>query len=208
MNIKIVEHPLIKHKLTIMRKVDTGPKECRELLKEITLLIAYEATRHIKLYETEIETPLEKTKGYFFNDKDVVIVPILRAGLGMSDGILQLLPNASVGHIGIYRDPKTLKAVEYYAKLPKLTDSSFIFVLDPMLATGVSSVKAIDIIKEHGGKNIVLVTLISSPEGVYYVNKHHPDVMIYTASLDRELNNKGYILPGLGDAGDRLFRTK
>ncbi|MBO8161615.1 MAG: uracil phosphoribosyltransferase [Thermosipho sp. (in: Bacteria)] len=208
MKVNVVDHPLIRHKLTIMRKKDTGPKEFRELLKEITLLIAYEATRHIELYETEIETPLEKTKGYFFNDKDVVIVPILRAGLGMSDGILQLLPNASVGHVGIYRDPKSLQPIEYYAKLPTLSDSSHIFVLDPMLATGVSSVKAIDIVKEHGGKNIILVTLISSPEGVFYVNKFHPDVIIYTASLDRELNSKGYILPGLGDAGDRLFRTK
>ncbi|SHH19361.1 uracil phosphoribosyltransferase [Thermosipho atlanticus] len=208
MNIKIVDHPLIKHKLTIMRRVDTGPKEFRELLKEITLLIGYEATRHIKLFETEIETPLEKTKGYFFNDKDVVIVPILRAGLGMSDGILQLLPNASVGHIGIYRDPESLQPVEYYAKLPKLNDSSLIFVLDPMLATGVSSAKAIEILKENNGKNIILVTLISSPEGVEFINKQHPEVIIYTASLDRKLNKKGYILPGLGDAGDRLFRTK
>nr|WP_041427236.1 uracil phosphoribosyltransferase [Thermosipho africanus] len=208
MKINVVDHPLIKHKLTIMRKTDTGPKEFRELLKEITLLIAYEATRHLEIHETEIETPLEKTKGYFIDDKDVVIVPILRAGLGMSDGILQLLPNASVGHIGIYREPHTLEAVEYYAKLPKINENSFVFVLDPMLATGVSSVKALDIVKEHGAKNVILVTLIASPEGTRVVNDKHPDVIIYTASLDRELNSKGYILPGLGDAGDRLFRTK
>lgn len=208
MKINVVDHPLIKHKLTLMRKKDTGPKEFRELLKEITLLIAYEATRHLELFETEIETPLEKTKGFYINDKDIVIVPILRAGLGMSDGILQLLPNASVGHVGIYRDPKTLEAVEYYAKFPTFTNNSFVFVLDPMLATGVSSVKALEIIKKHGAKNIVLVTLIASPEGTKVVNEKHPDVVIYTASLDRQLNSKGYILPGLGDAGDRLFRTK
>ncbi|QTA37396.1 uracil phosphoribosyltransferase [Thermosipho ferrireducens] len=208
MKVNVVDHPLVKHKLTIMRQTDTGPKEFRELLKEITLLIAYEATRHIEIFETEIETPLETTKGYYINDKDVVIVPILRAGLGMADGILQLLPNASVGHIGIYRDPKTLEAIEYYSKLPSLKQTSQIFVLDPMLATGVSSVKAIEIVKEHGGKKIVLVTLIASPEGVRVVNEHCPDVIIYTASLDRKLNDKGYILPGLGDAGDRLFRTK
>ncbi|ANQ54300.1 Uracil phosphoribosyltransferase [Thermosipho affectus] len=208
MKINVVEHPLIKHKLTLMRRKDTGPKEFRELLKEITLLIAYEATRHIEIFETEIETPLEKTKGYFINDKDVVIIPILRAGLGMSDGILQLLPNASVGHIGIYRDPKTLEAVEYYAKFPKITENSIVFVLDPMLATGVSSVKALDILKKNGAKNIILVTLIASPEGTEKINKEHPDVIIYTASLDQKLNSKGYILPGLGDAGDRLFRTK
>ncbi|MBT1247454.1 uracil phosphoribosyltransferase [Thermosipho sp. 1244] len=208
MKINVVEHPLIKHKLTLMRRKDTGPKEFRELLKEITLLIAYEATRHIEIFETEIETPLEKTKGYFINDKDVIIIPILRAGLGMSDGILQLLPNASVGHIGIYRDPKTLEAVEYYAKFPKITENSIVFVLDPMLATGVSSVKALDILKKNGAKNIILVTLIASPEGTEKINKEHPDVIIYTASLDQKLNSKGYILPGLGDAGDRLFRTK
>ncbi|ABR31241.1 Uracil phosphoribosyltransferase [Thermosipho melanesiensis] len=208
MKINVVDHPLIKHKLTLMRKKDTGPKEFRELLKEITLLIAYEATRHIETFETEIETPLEKTKGHFINDKDVVIIPILRAGLGMSDGILQLLPNASVGHIGIYRDPKTLEAVEYYAKFPKITDNSIVFVLDPMLATGVSSIKALEIVKKNGAKNIILVTLIASPEGTEKVNIEHPDVIIYTASLDKKLNSKGYILPGLGDAGDRLFRTK
>lgn len=206
--LNIVEHPLIKHKLTLMRKKETGPKEFRELLREITLLIAYEATRHIEVYEMEVETPLEKTKGYYINDKDVVIIPILRAGLGMVDGILELLPNASVGHIGIYRDPETLKAVDYYFKTPKLRDKSEIFILDPMLATGVSAIDAITKVKELGGKQIAFISLISSPEGVSALEQSHPDVNIYTASLDRELNNHGYILPGLGDAGDRLFRTK
>ncbi len=148
----VVDHPLIKHKVTIMRKKDTGPKEFRELLKEITLLIGYEVTRHIKLYETDVETPLEVTKGYYINDKDIVIIPILRAGLGMVDGLLQLLPNASVGHIGIYRDPETLQAVTYYFKTPPLNDDKEIFILDPMLATGVSSTAAISKIKESGGK--------------------------------------------------------
>ncbi len=204
----VVDHPLIKHKLTIMRKVDTGPKEFRELLREITLLIAYEATRHIEAHEIEVETPLEKTKGYYINDKDIVIVPILRAGLGMVDGILELLPNASVGHIGIYRDPETLRAIDYYFKIPKITDNSEIFVLDPMLATGVSAVDAISKIEQVGAKRITFISLISSPEGVKALEDTHPDVDIYTASLDRQLNDHGYILPGLGDAGDRLFRTK
>lgn len=204
----VVDHPLIKHKLTIMRKVDTGPKEFRELLREITLLIAYEATRHIEAHEIEVETPLEKTKGYYINDKDIVIVPILRAGLGMVDGILELLPNASVGHIGIYRDPETLRAIDYYFKIPKITDNSEVFVLDPMLATGVSAVDAISKIEQVGAKRITFISLISSPEGVKALEDAHPDVDIYTASLDRQLNDHGYILPGLGDAGDRLFRTK
>jgi len=204
----VVDHPLIKHKLTIMRKKETGPKEFRELLREITLLIAYEATRHIEVFEMEVETPLEVTKGYYINDKDIVIIPILRAGLGMVDGILELLPNASVGHIGIYRDPETLKPVDYYFKTPKLHDKSEIFLLDPMLATGVSAIDAINKIKELGGKQITFISLISSPEGVKAVQEAHPNVDIYTASLDRQLNDHGYILPGLGDAGDRLFRTK
>lgn len=206
--LNVVDHPLIKHKLTLMRKKETGPKEFRELLREITLLIAYEATRHIQVYEMEVETPLEKTKGYYINDKDIVIIPILRAGLGMVDGILELLPNASVGHIGIYRDPETLQAVDYYFKTPKLHDKSEIFILDPMLATGVSAIDAITKVKELGGRQITFISLISSPEGVKAIEQAHPDVDIYTASLDRELNDHGYILPGLGDAGDRLFRTK
>jgi uracil phosphoribosyltransferase len=204
----VVDHPLIKHKLTIMRDRRTGPKEFRELLREITLLIAYEATRKVPVYKKEVETPLMKTTGYYFDDNKIVVVPILRAGLGMADGILQLLPNASVGHIGIYRDPETLQAVEYYAKLPKLDESCIIFITDPMLATGVSAVKAIDIIKERGGKEITLISLIAAPEGVKAVQEAHPDVEIYVAALDDHLNEHGYIIPGLGDAGDRLYRTK
>ncbi|MGB4263635.1 MAG: uracil phosphoribosyltransferase [Fervidobacterium sp.] len=204
----VVDHPLIKHKLTIMRRIDTGPKEFRELLREITLLVAYEATRHIEVHEIEVETPLEKTKGYYINDKDIVIVPILRAGLGMVDSILELLPNASVGHIGIYRDPETLRAIDYYFKIPRLNDKSEIFVLDPMLATGVSAIDAVSKVKQVGAKRITFISLISSPEGVEALEEVHPDVDIYTASLDRQLNDHGYILPGLGDAGDRLFRTK
>ncbi|AEH50867.1 uracil phosphoribosyltransferase [Pseudothermotoga thermarum] len=207
-NLFIVDHPLIKHKLTIMRNKNTGPKEFRELLREITFLLAYEATRNIETIEVEIETPLEKTKGYAIEDKKIVVVPILRAGLGMVDSILELLPNASVGHIGIYRDPLTLKPVQYYCKLPDLSNSTVTFLLDPMLATGFSAVHAIRILKEKGAKQIVFVSLIAAPEGVLEVEKNFPDVKIYTASLDRQLNDHGYILPGLGDAGDRLYRTK
>ncbi len=204
----VVDHPLVKHKLTIMRDKTTGPKEFRELLKEITLLLAYEATRRVPVYRKEVETPLAKAEGYYFEDNKIVIVPILRAGLGMADGILELLPNASVGHIGIYRDPKTLEAIEYYAKLPVLDDDTVIFVTDPMLATGVSAIKAIDIIKNSGGKDITLISLIAAPEGVRALQDAHTDVDIYTAALDSHLNDHGYIIPGLGDAGDRLYRTK
>ena len=204
----VVDHPLIKHKLTIMRDKKTGPKEFRELLREITLLLAYEATRRVPIKTKEIETPLAKTRGYYFDDNDIVVIPILRAGLGMADGILQLLPNASVGHIGIYRDPETLQAVEYYAKLPEMRETSEVFVLDPMLATGVSAVKAVEIVKSRGGKNITFVCLIAAPEGVEALHEAHPDVDVYTAALDDHLNDHGYIIPGLGDAGDRLYRTK
>ncbi|MCS7175531.1 uracil phosphoribosyltransferase [Pseudothermotoga sp.] len=204
----VVEHPLIKHKLTIMRSKATGPKEFRELLREITFLLAYEATRNIETLEIEVETPLEKTKGYAIEDKKMVVVPILRAGLGMVDSILELMPNASVGHIGIYRDPETLRPVQYYCKLPKIDDKSVIFLLDPMLATGFSALHSVDILKERGARNIVVVCLIAAPEGVQVIENHHPDVAIYAASLDRQLNDHGYILPGLGDAGDRLYRTK
>ncbi|MCX7813121.1 MAG: uracil phosphoribosyltransferase [Pseudothermotoga sp.] len=204
----VVEHPLIKHKLTIMRSKATGPKEFRELLREITFLLAYEATRNIETLEIEVETPLEKTKGYAIEDKKMVVVPILRAGLGMVDSILELMPNASVGHIGIYRDPETLRPVQYYCKLPKIDDKSVVFLLDPMLATGFSALHSVDILKERGARNIVVVCLIAAPEGVQVIENHHPDVAIYAASLDRQLNDHGYILPGLGDAGDRLYRTK
>ncbi len=204
----VVDHPLIKHKLTIMRNKDTGPKEFRELLREITFLLAYEATRHIETVEVEVETPLRKTRGYMIEDKKVVVVPILRAGLGMVDSILELLPNASVGHVGIYRDPKTLKSVEYYCKIPRITSESTVFLLDPMLATGVSGAHALKILKNMGARKIIFVSLISAPEGVSVIEKEYPDVAIYTAALDERLNDHGYIIPGLGDAGDRLYRTK
>lgn len=207
-NLHVVNHPLIKHKLTIMRNKNTGPKEFRELLREITFLLAYEATRNIETLEFEVETPLEKATGYAIEDKKVVVVPILRAGLGMVDSILELLPNASVGHIGVYRDPQTLRPVEYYCKLPSLKESTTVFVLDPMLATGFSGVHAVKVLKERGARNIVFVSLIAAPEGVQQFSIHCPDVPIYTACLDRQLNDHGYILPGLGDAGDRLYRTK
>lgn len=207
-NLHVVNHPLIKHKLTIMRNKSTGPKEFRELLREITFLLAYEATRNIETIQFEVETPLERTTGYAIEDKKVVVVPILRAGLGMVDSILELLPNASVGHIGVYRDPQTLRPVEYYCKLPSLNETNTVFILDPMLATGFSGVHAVKILKQKGAKNIVFVSLIAAPEGVQQFNINCPDVPIYTACLDRQLNDHGYILPGLGDAGDRLYRTK
>ncbi len=204
----VVDHPLIKHKLTIMRNKSTGPKEFRELLREITFLLAYEATRNIETNEIEIETPLEKTKGYTIEDKKIVVVPILRAGLGMVESILELLPNASVGHIGIYRNPETLRPVQYYCKLPDVSNSTAVFLLDPMLATGFSAVHAIEILKERGARQIIFVSLIAAPEGVEEIEKHFSDIKVYTASLDRQLNDHGYILPGLGDAGDRLYRTR
>lgn len=206
-NLTVVEHPLVQHKVAIMRETTTGPKEFRELLKEITLLVTYEATRHLKVFEKEISTPLCTTTGKMIEDKKVTVVPILRAGLGMVDGVLSLMPNAAVGFVGIYRDPETIKPIEYYSKLPKLDDND-IFVLDPMLATGVSSTSAIDIVKKAGGKRISLMCLIAAPEGVQYVSDRHPDVKIFTASLDEKLNDHSYIIPGLGDAGDRLYRTK
>ena len=208
MSLIVVDHPLIKHKLSIMRNISTGPKEFRELLKEITLLLTYEAMRDLPTTKVVVETPLMKTTGEQVDDKKVVVVPILRAGLGMLDGVLSLVPNASVGFVGIYRDPKTLKAVEYYAKFPKLSDSHYIFILDPMLATGNSLAYAIDLVKKHGGKNVNAMCLIAAPEGVKVIENTHPDVKIFTASLDEKLNDHGYILPGLGDAGDRLYRTK
>lgn len=207
-NLRVVDHPLIKHKLTIMRNKNTGPKEFRELLREITFLLAYEATRNIETIQFEVETPLEKTIGFAIEDKKVVVVPILRAGLGMVDSILELLPNASVGHIGVYRDPQTLRPVQYYCKLPVIDETSTVFILDPMLATGFSGVHAVKVLKERGAKNIIFVSLIAAPEGIHQFEIHCPDVPIYTACLDRQLNDHGYILPGLGDAGDRLYRTR
>ncbi|HOO32603.1 MAG TPA: uracil phosphoribosyltransferase [Thermotogota bacterium] len=204
-----VEHPLIQHKLTIMRDSTTGPKEFRELLRELTLLLAYEATANLKTNDVEVETPIGMTNGKRINDKDIVIVPILRAGLGMFDAVLTLLPNASVGYIGLYRDPETHKPVEYYAKMPELEDKE-LFLLDPMLATGNSAAKSIDILLKNGTKaeNIFFLSLLSAPEGIDELLKQHPGIRIYTAAIDERLNDKDYIVPGLGDAGDRLYRTK
>ncbi len=204
-----VEHPLIQHKLTIMRDSNTGPKEFRELLRELTLLLAYEATANLKTNEVEVQTPIGLTKGKRINDKDVVIVPILRAGLGMFDAVLTLMPNASVGYIGLYRDPDTHKPIEYYAKMPDLEEKE-LFLVDPMLATGHSAAKSIDILVRDGTKeeNIIFLSLLSAPEGIDELLKQHPGIRIYTAAIDERLNEKDYIVPGLGDAGDRLYRTR
>lgn len=207
MNINVINHPLIQHKLTIMRKKETTSGEFRRLLKEITLLMGYELTRDLPLEDVEIETPLEKTIGKQVSGKKIVIVPILRAGLGMTDGLLDLMPAARMGVIGLYRDPVTAEPVEYYCKLPAAEDREFLLV-DPMLATGGSAVAAIGMLKKRGARNIKFMCLVAAPEGVEAINQAHPDVPIYTAALDRQLNAKKYILPGLGDAGDRIFGTK
>ncbi|WP_425538562.1 uracil phosphoribosyltransferase [Microaceticoccus formicicus] len=207
-NVTVFTHPLIKHKLTLLRDVETGPKDFRELVKEISMLMAYEVTRDLELKEMEIQTPLQKTTGYKLEGKKLGLVPILRAGLGMVDGMLSILPAAKVGHIGLYRDPESLSPVEYYCKLPTDISERDIFLLDPMLATGGSATAAIQFLKNRGCKNIKLVNIIASPEGVAVIEKDHPDVHIYIAGLDEKLDDHGYILPGLGDAGDRLFGTK
>jgi len=208
-NVKLLEHSLIKHKLTYLRDKNTNPKEFRELVKEVSALIAYEITRDLPLEEIEVETPLMKTKGYVLSTK-ITLVSILRAGLVMSDGILNLIPNAKVGHIGMYRDPESLKPITYYVKLPISIRETKVFLLDPMLATGGSVVKSIDILMEKDVKieNIDVISLVSAPEGISLIREYYPDVLIYTIAIDDRLNDHGYILPGLGDAGDRLFGTK
>jgi len=208
MKINIINHPLITHKLTMMRDKDTNPKDFRSLLKEISLLMAYEVTRDLPLVEQEIETPLTKLKAKVLGGRSIGVVPILRAGLGMVDGVLELVPSAKIGHIGCYRDPDTLKPVEYYCKLPVDAEQRTIILVDPMLATGGSASMAIDFIKKRGVTDIKFMCLIAAPEGVKVINDNHPDVEIYTASLDERLNDHAYIVPGLGDAGDRLFGTK
>lgn len=203
--VTVFEHPLIKHKLTILRKIETGSKDFRELVNEISTMMAFEVTRDLPVREIEIETPIEKTTGYEIAGKKQALVPILRAGLGMVDGILEVLPAAKVGHIGLYRDPETLKPVEYYCKLPVDISEREIYVLDPMLATGGSSSAAITFLKEKGCKSIKLVNIIAAPEGIELVQRNHPDVDIFVAGLDKKLNEHGYIMPGLGDAGDRFL---
>ncbi len=206
--VHVVDHPLIQHKLTLMRQKNCGTKDFRQLLEEISTLMAYEVTRELPLEEIEIETPITKCKSKIIAGKKLGVVPILRAGLGMVDGIVNLVPTAKVGHIGLYRDPETHLPVEYYCKLPTDIDERDLIVVDPMLATGGSSVAAIDFIKQRGCKSITLMCLVGCPEGVKAVQDAHPDVDIYIAAIDEKLNENKYIVPGLGDAGDRLFGTK
>ena len=204
----VTDHPLIQHKLTIMRDKETGSKDFRQLLTEITMLMGYEVTRDLQLSDVEIETPVTKSTQKMISGKKLCIVPILRAGLGMVDGFISLMPAAKVGHLGLYRDPETLKPVEYYSKFPQDINEREMIVVDPMLATGGSAVAAIDVLKKNGAKSIKLVNLVAAPEGIAEVQKYHGDVDIYVAAIDEKLNDHGYIVPGLGDAGDRLFGTK
>jgi len=207
-NVHIMDHPLIHHKLGIMRRKTTSTKEFRDLVSEVAMLICYEATRNLPLADIEIETPLVKMTAKEIAGKKLCIVPILRAGLHMADGILNLIPNAKVGHVGLYRNEETLEPVEYFCKLPSDASEREIFVVDPMLATGGSAVAAINLLKKRGITKIHFLCLIAAPEGVERLTKAHPEVDVYIGNLDERLNNKGYILPGLGDAGDRIYGTK
>ena len=204
----VFDHPLIQHKLTYIRDKNTGTKEFRELVDEVATLMAFEITRDLPLEEIEVETPVTTAKTKVLSGKKIAIVPILRAGIGMVDGVLKLIPAAKVGHIGLYRDPETLKPVEYYAKLPADVEERDFIIVDPMLATGGSAVEAINSLKKRGAKSIKFMCLIAAPEGVKAIQEQHNDVDIYIAALDEKLNDHGYIVPGLGDAGDRLFGTK
>lgn len=204
----VFDHPLIQHKTAMIRKIETPTKDFRQLVKEIAMLMGYEATRNLELEPVDIETPICKTTVNMLKGEDIAIVPILRAGVGMVDGMLELVPNAKVGYIGLYRDPETHEPHEYYCKLPADIDKRQIFVVDPMLATGGSAVAAIDFVKQRGGKNITFMCLIAAPEGIEVLQKAHPDVDIYIAAKDEKLNENAYIVPGLGDAGDRIFGTK
>ncbi|GAW29413.1 MULTISPECIES: uracil phosphoribosyltransferase [unclassified Carboxydocella] len=206
--VHVFDHPLIQHKLTYIRDKRTGSKEFRELVEEVAMLMAYEVTRDLPLEEAEVETPVGPAKTRVLAGKKLGVVPILRAGLGMVNGVLKLIPAAKVGHIGLYRDPETLQPVEYYCKLPTDVPERDLIVIDPMLATGGSAAAAITFLKEKGAKNIKLMCLIAAPEGIRTVQEAHPDVDIYAAAVDEKLNDHGYIVPGLGDAGDRLFGTK
>ncbi|NLP45854.1 MAG: uracil phosphoribosyltransferase [Epulopiscium sp.] len=206
--VHVMDHPLIQHKIGILRNKNTGSKEFREIVEELAMLMSFEATRDLALQDIEVETPVATTKAKAIAGKKLGIVPILRAGLGMVDGMLRLVPAAKVGHVGLYRDPETLQPVEYYCKLPYDAPERDIFVLDPMLATGGSAVAAIQFIKDRGVQRIRFLCLIAAPEGVKRLQEAHPDVEIYVAALDEKLNEHGYIVPGLGDAGDRLYGTK
>ena len=204
----VIDHPLVRHKLGLMRNRNTSSKDFRDLVQEVAGLMVYEVTRHLPLEEIEIETPIEKTNVFTLSGKKLAIVPVLRAGLGMVEGILKLIPNAKVGHIGLYRDPKTLKPVDYYCKLPSDISEREIFVVDPMLATGGSAAATVSHIMERGGRKVSLVSLIAAPEGIAAFHEAHPNIDIFVAAVDSHLNDHGYIVPGLGDAGDRLFGTK
>lgn len=207
-DVHLIEHPLVQHKLTLMRMKDTSTKSFRQLVHELSALLAYEVTRDMPMQTIEIETPLEKTTSRVIDGKKIVLASILRAGNGFLDGMLQVVPSARVGHIGLYRDPNTLQAVEYYFKMPQEMAERDVIVLDPMLATGNSAVAAVDRLKKTGPRSIRFVCLVACPEGVNNFHDHHPDVPIYTPAVDRGLNEHGYIVPGLGDAGDRIFGTK
>ena len=206
--VHVLDHPLIQHKLAILRNKDTGVKEFRELVNEISGLMCYEATRNLPTEEVEVETPLTTAKCRMLAGKKLAIVPILRAGLGMVDAMVDLIPSAKIGHIGLYRDPETHQPVEYYCKLPEDVGNRVVFVVDPMLATGGSAIAAIQFLKQHGCRNIIMMNVIGCPEGVKAVQEAHPDVEMYVAAVDEKLNEHAYIIPGLGDAGDRIFGTK
>lgn len=207
LKVNIINHPLIQHKLTLMRRKETGSKDFRQLLDEISMLMAYEVTRDFPTKDIEIETPIAKCNAKVLAGKKVAIVPILRAGLGMVNGIINLIPAAKIGHIGMYRDEKTLEPVEYFYKMPKDISERLLLVVDPMLATGGSAVAAVDMLKKRGAKSLIFMCLISALEGIKLFNEKHPDVPIYTACVDDHLNEHGYIVPGIGDAGDRIFGT-
>ena len=206
--VHVLDHPLIQHKLAILRSKDTSVKEFRELVGEIAGLMCYEATRNLPVKEVQVETPITTATCKMLAGKKLAIVPVLRAGLGMVDNMVALIPSAKIGHIGLYRDPDSHKPVEYYCKLPEDVESRQVYVVDPMLATGGSAVAAINFLKQHGCKNIIMMNIIGAPEGVAAVQAAHPDVEIYLAALDEKLNENAYIVPGLGDAGDRIFGTK
>jgi uracil phosphoribosyltransferase len=208
MKLVVLEHPLIQHKLTLLRDRDTSSKDFRDLLDEISTLMAFEVTRHLPTERKTVRTPLSRAHGKIIPGKMLGVVVILRAGLGMADGILKLVPGAKVGHVGLYRDPRTLRPIEYFRKLPPDLPKRFIILVDPMLATGYSAVAALDMLRRAGARKISLMCLLAAPEGLRVVQARHPDVPIYTCAVDRHLNSHGYIVPGLGDAGDRLFGTK
>ncbi len=207
-NVHIMDHPLVHHKLAVLRNKETSVKEFRELVSEIAGLMCYEATRNLPTVEVDVETPVATAKCRMLAGKKLAIVPILRAGLGMVDSLIDLIPSAKIGHIGLYRDPVTHEPVEYYCKLPEDIGNRVVYVVDPMLATGGSAVAAIDFLKQHGCKNIVMMNIIGCPEGIKRVTEAHPDVDLYLAACDEKLNDHAYIVPGLGDAGDRIFGTK